>query len=112
MHNIVIDGVTYTSAKQACVAIGLPYKTFLSRRREGKDVMDSLSLDKKKRTTDHPNHPSPVVLQGKKYRSVSEACRAHNISYVTVRCRMRHKHMSLEEAILAPKKDITKRSNI
>ena len=58
MHKIVIDGVTYTSAKQACVAIGLPYKTFLSRRREGKDVMDSLSLDKKKRTADHPNHPN------------------------------------------------------
>lgn len=111
MHKIIIDGVTYMSAKQACVAIGLPYKTFLSRRREGKDVMDSLSLDTKKRATPHYNHSNPIVLLGKKYASVSEACRAHDISYVTVRCRMRHKHMSLEEAILTPKKDITKPKN-
>lgn len=112
MHTVTLDGITYRSAKAACNAIGLPYKTFITRRREGKSVSDSLSLDRKRGCTHHSTHPHPVIIQGKEYKSVSEACRAHDISYVTVRCRMRHKHMSLEEAILAPKKDITKRNNI
>lgn len=108
MHTIILDGTTYESAKKACSAIGLPYKTFLSRRREGKSVTDSLSLNRKRGCSNHPNHMNPVTIQGKKYNSVSEACRAHDISYVTVRCRIRHKHMSIEEAILLPKKYVTK----
>lgn len=111
MYTVTLDGVTYRSAKEACDAIGLPYKTFLNRRREGKGVYDSLSLDRKRRSFEHSNRQQSVTIRGKEYKSISEACRSHGISYVTVRCRIRHKHMSLEEAILLPKKDITKPKN-
>ena len=108
MHTVTLDGITYRSAKAACNAIGLPYKTFITRRREGKSVSDSLSLDRKRGCTHHSTHAHPVIIQGKEYKSVSEACRAHNISYITVRSRIRHKNMSLEEAIVLPKQDITR----
>ena len=48
--------------------------------------------------------PQPVTAFGKSYKTLSACAKAHGLQLTTLRARMELQHMSLEEALTAPKR--------
>ena len=99
--NIILDGVEYASIKAACAAYGRNYSTVGSRIRNGWKIEDAITTP----TTGNARKGArigirAVTVNGVKYRSVMQACKAYNVQYQTVYDRMR-KGSTLEQALQA-----------
>lgn len=98
------NGITYTDMKDMCRAYGIRYNTFRRRIEKGISVEDALLPGRV--SIDGKNVPPSSIKSpdGKTYNTVSEMCRAYNITYNQYYNRVKH-GWTQEEALGIQKKE-------
>jgi len=100
---LIVNGKEYPSISDAAKSYGLPVRTVRARLRLGWDVNKAFNT---KTDIERSNNTKgkTIVLEGKKYLSISDAAKAYNLPLVTVSARMK-RGWSIEEAFgIKPRK--------
>ncbi len=90
------DGVRYSSDRAMCEAYGVDLADYRARRRFGWSVTDSLFPSRRGREKRNVVDP-----EGRRYRSVDDMCRAHNIHPDVYRARIKE-GMGRADALCRP----------
>ena len=96
------NGVDYPSISAATQALGItPNRVYLIRQKYKCSLNRALEIimDELKEKDGFLGHTTPCVIDGVKYGSMAEACKAFGIPYISVMSTMRRTHCTFEEAI-------------
>ena len=93
---ITLEGKTFKSIEEACRYYNLNYKKVSTRLNRKWTLEEAFEIVERK-----SNHKKPIVVKGKKFKSVREACRYYNIQYPIVYSRLKN-NWDLELAITLP----------
>ena len=86
-HEIVVAGQVFKNQKEMCEQYGVPYYTYMGRRKLGATVEEALMP-----------HKRLHEFKGKKYTLTALALE-YNVSYYALRRRIKNHDMSVEEAM-------------
>lgn len=89
-HNVIIDGKSFTSIKDACAYCGITYSGLRYRINNGVPFDKAFSSDK--------NNCKPICVSNKLYKSIKLYCKLNNLVYSTVRTKL-SRGKSLAEAL-------------
>lgn len=86
MREIIINGKKYQSLRKACLDNNLSYSLIHYRLEKLNDVNKALDLSYKipRKPRSIQGNGKEIVVQGKTYASISEACRAFNVKNTTI----------------------------
>lgn len=88
---VELDGKTYPSLRQLCDERGLPFRVVQQRLYAGRNIVESIALPIRTRSTD-------VAVRGKSFSSPTDACRFYGVKFRAVSRHVQHGH-TLEKAI-------------
>ena len=91
---ITVENIKYNTLAAAVRAYKLDYNLVCSRLSLGWSVEEAFNIVKKHERIDTSN----IILEGKKYKFLAEACRVYNKKYSKVLWRIKHGGYTLEEA--------------
>ena len=92
--NIIVNGKEFKSITEACKYYNLNYKTVSSRLRKGWSIEEAFGLSEGKHVK---GRCTEITVEGKTFKSISEACRYYNLEFNLVNNRL-YKGWSIEEA--------------
>lgn len=104
-RSIDINGVKFKSIREASKFYKMDPRVVSYRLNKGFSVEQAFGLEQLPTKT----APKKITVNGKTYKSISDAARAHNINPGTVLVRLRDYNFTIEEAFeLVPRKDYVK----
>ena len=98
---ITVNGKTFKSIAEACRYYNLDYKTVLQRfcnYGHGWSIEEAFGLVERK---EKPRKGNEVILEGKTFPTIKEACKYYNLNYNTIYGRL-DKGWTVEDAISVP----------
>lgn len=97
---VTLEGITYRSIKEACMYYCKDYDKIKHRLRTGWSVEEAFDLDEREYM--YKGSPRPIIIEGKSFESIKEACKYYKMDYDKVCSRLSAKgwtkKWSIEEA--------------
>lgn len=94
-HQITVGGKTYPSRSQACEALGVDKRVVHWRLKSGYSVDEAFGL----KDFDYKTKPKTVMVQGREFASLRDACRHYGVSKDVLSARINRYGWTLGQAL-------------